>query len=134
MFKYGNLQSPNIPAPQASIKLSNPLEPSQSCQVDAIVDTGALMTCIPELEIKQLGKSLTYSTIKVREPNGNILSRKTYFIDILIADYEHKNIEVIAISKKYALIGRDILNQHKVILDAPNQRWSLNGIRNNEII
>ena len=126
MFSYGNLQTTTSIAPQASIKLSNPINSSQSCQVNAIVDTGAVMTCIPESAIKKLDKSLVYSKIQVREFNGNIQERKTYFINISIANYEHKNIEVLAIPKEYALIGRDILNQHKVILDAPNQRWSLN--------
>lgn len=125
MLSYGNLQNQTSLSPQALITLSNPSSSSQSCQVDAIVDTGALMTCIPESEIKKLGEALLYKLIIVRDFNGNTQRRKTYFIDISIADYEHKNIEVIAISKEYALIGRDILNQHKIILDAPNQRWSI---------
>lgn len=125
MFSYGNLQNQTSLSPQTSIKLSNPSEPSQSCQVNAIVDTGALMTCIPESSLRKLGGSLVYSTIIVKDINGNIQERKTYFINISIADYEYKNIEVLAIAKEYALIGRDILNQHKVILDAPNQKWSI---------
>ena len=125
MSSDGNLQTTTSIAPQASIKLYNPINSSQSCQVNAIVDTGAVMSCVPESAIKKLDKSLAYSTIYVRDANGNIQERKTYKINILIADYEHNNIEVIAIPKEFALIGRDILNQHKVILDGPNQKWSI---------
>lgn len=125
MFNYGTLQTSITPAPQTSIELSNPSNNSKSLQVDAIVDTGAVMTCVPESVIKQLGESLIYSTIQVRDANGNIQERRTYRINIRITDYEYKNVEVIPITKQYALIGRDILNQHKIILDAPNQKWSI---------
>ena len=127
MFSYGSLQTSTSLAPETSIQLSNPVNSSQSCQVDAIVDTGAVMTCVPESAIKKLGGSLLYSLITVRDVTGNIQEKKTYIIDITIANYEYKNIEVIPIPKESARIGRDILNQHKVILDAPNQKWSLNG-------
>ncbi|MEM8723845.1 MAG: aspartyl protease family protein [Cyanobacteria bacterium P01_G01_bin.39] len=78
MFNYGIIQSPGRPTPQASIKLSNPSNESQWCHVDAIVDTGVTMTCIPESAIKKLGKSLIYSTIKVRDANENIRGRTIY--------------------------------------------------------
>ena len=125
MFIYGTLQSYTYLSPQTSIQLSNPSNNSKSLPVDAIVDTGAVMTCIPESAIIQLGESLVYSTITVRDINRNFQERKTYFINISIADYEYRNIEVVAIPKKYALIGRDILNRHKIILDAPNEKWSI---------
>lgn len=125
MFKYGNLQDSISLVPQTSIELSNPSNNSQSFQVDAILDTGASMTCIPESAIAELGESLIYSKIMVRNLIGNTQERQTYFLNISIANYEHKNIEVIAIPKKYALVGRDILNQHKIVLDAPKQKWSI---------
>ncbi len=125
MFSYGDLQSPTSPIPQASIQLHNPLNNSQNCDTDAIVDTGAVMTCIPESEIKKLGNSLVYNKIFVRDANNNIQERTTYWIDIRLAENEYTNIEVVAIPKRYALIGRDILNQHKVVLNAPKKRWGL---------
>ena len=128
MFIYGSLQTQTRLSPQTTIQVHDPLNNSQHCEANAIVDTGAVMTCIPESEIKKLGinRSGAYRIRLVRDANGNIQERKTYFINISIANYEYKGIEVISISKKYALIGRDILNQHKVVLDAPIQRWGLN--------
>ena len=125
MFNYGSLQTTNPLTPQASIQLHNPSNNSQNCEANAIVDTGAVMTCIPEAEIKKLGRALRYSTIQMRDANGNVQVRKTYWISIRIAEHEYEELEVIAITKKYALIGRDILNQHKLVLNAPKKKWGL---------
>ncbi|ELS03983.1 Retroviral aspartyl protease [Xenococcus sp. PCC 7305] len=123
----GNLQDSDVTDSEASIKLSNPLESSRSCQVKAIVDTGISMTCIPESVIVDLGKLLVYSRVKVRDANGNIRTAKTYMIDVAIADdkgqykYLYCNIEVVAIPKEYGLIGRDILNKHSVTLNSSSE-------------
>ena len=130
MFSYGRLQTSTHLSPETSIQLYNPLNNSQNCRANAIVDTGAVMTCIPKSEIKKLGNSLIYNKILVRDANDNIQERKTYWINIVLAKEEYKNLEVIATSKKYALIGRDILNKHKVILDAPEERWGLGCNKN----
>ena len=120
MFNYGNVQTSTRLSPQTSIQLYNPRNnsPNSDSDVDAIVDTGAVMTCIPESTITKLGSSLVYNTCKLRDANGNVQERKTYRIDVKIGDYKYQNLEVIAISKEYALIGRDILNDFVVVLNA----------------
>ena len=120
MFSYGHLQSRTRPIPQTSIQVHNPLNNSQNsnAEAEAIVDTGAVMTCIPESIIRQLGSSLLYSTISIKDVNGNLQPRTTCWIDIIIDDYEYENLEVIAIPKQFAIIGRDILNTHVVVLNA----------------
>jgi hypothetical protein len=73
-------------------------------------------------DIESLG-DLTYSLIEVSDANGNSYERKTYFIDIYLEELIFKQIEVIALPKKYALIGRDILNQQKIMLSATSNTW-----------
>ncbi len=121
----GSLQTTTRLSPQTSIQVLNPANNSQKCHVDAIVDTGAVMTCIPESTIIQLGNSLIYDFIKVQDFNGHQHEIKIFWIDIKIGDYSYQNLKVLAISQKYALIGRDILNQHKVVLNAPEEMWGL---------
>ena len=125
MFTYGRLQTSNPLSPETFIQLYNPFNDSQNCHTNAIVDTGAVMTCIPESTIVQLGSSLAYNTVLLKDANGNTEERMTYWINIILADNEYKNIEVIAVPKGYALIGRDILNRHKVVLNAPGRSWGL---------
>ncbi len=121
---YGNTQHSVSPSPEALVKISNPSDFSKICDVMGIIDSGAVMTCIPESILSQLGK-LTYSSVSIRDINGNIINRKTYIIDIQIEDYQIKNVEVIVVPKRYTLIGRDIINQFKIVLDGPKLQWSI---------
>jgi hypothetical protein len=122
-FSYGNIQDSNCPSPEAYIKISNPLNYSKSCRVKALIDSGAAMTCVPESTIKRLGHNLDYNEIGLRDANNRIETRKLYTINIDIGTYTFQDFEVIAIPKSYALIGRDILNQSRVMLDANYMRW-----------
>ncbi len=126
MFCYGNLQTNIRPSPEVSIQVCNPLNDSLKSNVSAIVDTGAFMTCLPQSIIQQLGK-LPYSQIGVQGPIGKPVNRKTYHVHIKIAEHVDQVVEVLAIPREYALIGRDILNRHKVVLDGPDQKWGFNG-------
>ena len=82
------------------------------------------MTCIPESQVSKLGQ-LDYSLVDVCDINGNIFERKTYVVNLQLEKENFTRIEVIATPKKYALIGRDILNQKKIMLDAPTEVWSI---------
>ena len=124
MFEYGNLQSSDVSSPQTSVHACNPSNESQGSIIQTIVDTGAVKTCIPESTVEHLGDSLAYSEVLVRDANGNLTRRKTYFVDITIANNSYSNIEVVAIPKEYGLIGRDILNQERVVLNAPEEKWA----------
>lgn len=120
--KYGNTQHPICLSPDAVITVFNPSDDSKNRDINAIFDTGAVMTCLPEQEIKQLGR-LNYSSVNVRGLNNTIVERETYIVDIQLGDNRFRNIEVIATSKEYGLIGRDILNKKKVTFNAPEQIW-----------
>jgi gag-polyprotein putative aspartyl protease len=127
MFSYNNLQNESCLGPGTTIKLCNPSNDKRNCRVQAIVDTGAVMTIIPQSNFRQLGDLLEYSEVGVKDVNGNIVIRPTYIISITIdEDNEFSDIEAIVMPKSYAIIGRDILNQCKVVLDAPLGQWRLN--------
>ncbi|MFM6407550.1 MAG: hypothetical protein ACKPGT_23905, partial [Microcystis sp.] len=69
---------------------------------------------------------LEYSHQRVRDANNNVVLRKSYILNITIGNYTFNDLEVIGFSKSYALLGCDILNQSKIMLDAPNNRWIYN--------
>lgn len=127
--RYGNIQgSTDKPRPKAYLKVVNPSSSSRYGEVEAIeaiVDSGATMTCIPESIIARVGY-LEYSHQKVRDANNNVVLRKSYILNITIGNYTFNDLEVIGFSKSYALLGCDILNQSKIMLDAPNNRWIYN--------
>lgn len=124
VFNYRTLnQKPS--RPECSISVSNPSKLSKSCNINAIVDSGADMTCIPESVIQDLG-NLIKSTIGLRDANGRVVDRDTYVVELTIFLDVVKRVEVISIPKDHALIGRDILNEYKLVLDAPSTIWGLN--------
>ncbi|HEY9875767.1 MAG TPA: retropepsin-like aspartic protease [Candidatus Obscuribacterales bacterium] len=126
MFNYGNFQNRWIPSPQTCIQIYSPEDQLLTTEVNAIVDSGAVMSAIPLQAIEEINeRSLDYSWITVRGAIGKEQRRKTYIINIRLGNYYFDDWEVIAIDKEYGLIGRDILNQYKIILDAPNGTWSI---------
>lgn len=130
-FNYTN-QENNPSKPCCLISIHNPNKPELfKDNIEALVDSGASMTCIPESMLTNIG-NLTISQLTMRSASGNTVPRNTYIINIKIAGScfpETQKIEVMSIPGEYALIGRDILNQYKIVLDASQNKWGLCGDR-----
>ncbi|OCQ97927.1 hypothetical protein BCD67_01995 [Oscillatoriales cyanobacterium USR001] len=126
MFRYGHFQNRWTPGPQAIIQIYSPQDPSLSAKVNAIVDSGAVLTAIPQWTIEEIDDgNLEYTWITVKGAIGIGERRKTYIINLRLGNYYFPDLEVVALDKECALIGRDILNEYRVILDAPKGRWSI---------
>ena len=116
------------PSPITHINVSNPNKKEKK-EVKVIVDTGSGITCLPESVIATLGH-LDYTVIRVRSPLdvNQIISTRLYSVRLEFGETIHDDIEVMGISKDYGIIGRDILNYHKIVLHAPDplQEWWMN--------
>jgi predicted aspartyl protease len=128
-FSYN--RSKKHPRPELSVRVRNPQRRGDSnslVSIDAFIDSGADMTCIPQSTLQNLG-NLPKGHVTVQGINDK---RKvtTYFVDIEIVDDELLRIEVVAAPHSKAVIGRDILNKYKVVLNGPNNNWKLNCTRN----
>ncbi|MDZ8222547.1 retroviral-like aspartic protease family protein [Nostoc sp. ChiVER01] len=100
--------------------------------MDAIVDSGACMTCVPSGYIDRMNAPI-YGRRLFRGAVGSPEYKMTFFVDIRIGEHQFEGLEVVAIdNKKYALIGRDILNQRKITLDGNNRMWSIDFNETNE--
>lgn len=134
MFSYGYLQTNICPSPECSLQVYNPSNSQRSRSVNAVVDTGAVMTCIPESVIRRIGNLVKGENVDMQDANGNKQSKETYFVNLRIGMYEFPDFRVIILpSKKYALIGRDVLNQQKIMLDGQCEEWRLNCEGNCEV-
>ncbi|MFM7441338.1 MAG: hypothetical protein ACKO2V_22535 [Snowella sp.] len=124
---YERIQDPlSSSSPIARIEVLNPNSSEKRVEnVKAILDTGAGITVIPESIIEILG-ALDYTVIRIRsllDRNG-ITSKKLYSV-IIEFDGQENEVEVLAIPRDYAIIGRDILNQYKITLNGPEETWSI---------
>ena len=123
---YERIQDPvSNSSPVTRIEVSNPSNSTNRFRdIKAILDTGAGITSIPESIIEKLG-ALSYTVIRIRSPLENkTISKKLLLVKIEFDGKAHE-VKVLGIPKDYAVIGRDILNQYKIILDAPNKVWSI---------
>ena len=93
--------------------------------VDALIDSGASITCIPEHIV------LALSLRKIREipvsgaTTGQKIPRPYYVVDLRFLGFSFPANPVLSMPKRYALIGRDILNQYTTTLDGPALQFSI---------
>lgn len=127
-FEYGTLQSSEFLGPEAMVQINTRM-------IGAIVDTGAVLTAIPEHIINRLGP-LSYSLVTVRLANGEERDARTAMVRIRVTSDDIGNaidisepIEVVVIdnsfNRRYALIGRNILNRYRLVLDGPQEIWRI---------
>jgi len=106
--------------PQISIYATSPADPTRTIKFNGIIDTGAVMSCIPHHLLSVLDDStLNYSLRKVQGPFGGIRSMKSYFLNLRIGNIEFNQIEVLPIKKEYGFIGWDILKKCTYVFDGP---------------
>ena len=128
-YSYRQIQDGcSNPSPIRHINVFNPSSQNQ-CQrnVEVIADTGAGITSLPEKVIERLG-FLRYTTINAKSPldrNRTIVVR-LYSVCLEIENGITHNIDVLGITRDYGILGRDILNNYKIVLDSPNERWGFN--------
>lgn len=121
-YRYDN-QHYNPPAPVLPITVRAPGDTVKQVTADALVDTGADMTCLPIALIKVLGgeRASTYDVFGInRAPIG---PADTYFLEFEIAATK-KLAEVIAIGDE-PILGRNLINQFTLQLHGITQELSI---------
>jgi hypothetical protein len=91
-----------------------------------LLDTGAQCTCLPAAEVEKIADVLDYDRIKCIGPVGPTQDVTAYTVHLRIGDLgaDLEDVLVIATARPYALIGRDILNKYKLVLDGPRLVWT----------
>ncbi len=113
---------PPAPVFEAVLRLRKEVQQTVLMQVDS----GADLSCIPERIVPSSGP-LRYGLTYVAGYEGEVAAKKTVFISIRFGEYRFDNIEVLPISGRIGLIGRDLLNSLEVTLDGPNRTLFVDG-------
>ena len=91
----------------------------RSLPVLAVLDSGADGTTIPQIAVNHL-KPQKVREVVVEDANGNAVRRQMYILDVDFAGTEYQNHPVILLpTRSYMLIGRDILRNHRIVLNGP---------------
>jgi hypothetical protein len=88
-----------------------------------IVDTGAAMSALPAYVHLGLGENLVSSSRRVRGADSVVRIERSIFATVVIGDWLLTDHELIVLPHRYFVIGRDILNAYRIVLDGPRELW-----------
>lgn len=122
VYRYANDVPP---APFVLVIVSRPDGAASEPDLPARVDTGADRTVIPadvaaRLALDEVG------TITLGGFGGSIVTAPVHSVRLVIRDLPAITAEVAAIAgEPHVLLGRDVLNHYRIVLDGPNLRLEI---------
>ncbi len=116
-YKYQQLLRP--PAPFVHVALRNPLSSVELREVAAQLDTAADRTLLPSSLVQALGLP-KIGRIAVGGVGGTVQKMPTYPVLLAIHGLGERSIAVVADEEEpWVILGRDVLNAHRILLDGP---------------
>jgi predicted aspartyl protease len=119
-FTY-RLRAPEPDAPECDVTLS---WNGRSITVSALIDSGAGLTTIPASVISSLSLQRV-GDMFIRGAQGPRQKRGLYRANIEFLGIAFDNHPVVELDRNEMLVGRDILNKHRLLLDGPQLSFSL---------
>lgn len=87
--------------------------------VAALLDSAADQTLVPDACVQALGLN-PLSTVPVMGVGGNVQMMTSYAVLLGVHNLPMQNLEVVGNPKEpHVLLGRDVLNYHRIVLDGP---------------
>ena len=116
-YTYNRQLEPPAPFIHVSLKC---LETGKSVEnLPALIDTGADRTVIPG-SLVDLLELVPLEEFRVAGLGGRVFSAPTYKVELTIRTLLPEKVLLIAHAEEpYILLGRDVLNRHRLLLDGP---------------
>jgi len=109
--------------PAVHIKFVHPVYPQLSDETEALIDSGASGTLIPQSTVKKLALRAINETI-MKDYQGNITGKKPVYYVTVVIDSLIFNVNA-AETEGNAIIGRDIMNKLTTTLYGKQQKWEM---------
>jgi predicted aspartyl protease len=106
------------PAPFAPVRLASLTDHAEPVAIQAKIDTGADLTVIPLRLIEQL-QLMPAGEIEVEGYDGRRATIPAYDVNLQIDQLNVTGLLVIGFAEDYVLLGRDVLNRLRLLLDGP---------------
>lgn len=117
-YRYSDMVPP---APMVHVTLTCPKRGTSAAGVIAQIDTGADRTVLPGAVVEAMGLEVT-GVERFQGFAGQIVELPVYVVDLGIHDLPPVRVEpVLGAVEKFILLGRDVLNAHRILLDGPKQ-------------
>jgi predicted aspartyl protease len=125
MVRYAYNRQVTPPAPFVHVSLQNLMAGTISDNLAALVDTGADRTVIPSSLVEALGL-VPLDELPFAGLGGHLVHLRTYLVEIAIRGFPPRELEVVAHhDEPYILLGRDLLNQQRILLDGPGMAFEI---------
>jgi hypothetical protein len=119
MIRYAFLSQLDPPAPFVNAVLRNPANGAELRDFPAQLDTAADRTVLPESLVKSLGLPQV-GTMKLAGFGGATYTLPVYVVLLGLHDLPIRPFKVAAHTEEsWVLLGRDVLNSYRVLLDGP---------------
>jgi predicted aspartyl protease len=109
------------PAPFLTINLSSIHRGEPSATIECLVDTGADISVIP-LSLAEKLNLAPIGVMLVEGFDGEQRQLPLFAIDITLETRRLTGIEVVTYATNHGILGRDVLNRLRLLLDGPDQR------------
>ena len=111
----------SVAAPFVLIRLAHATEARETATMLAQLDTGADKTVIPAEVVEQISLRPA-GTVTVAGLGGETGQESVYPVRLTVDGLGTVAIPVLASSgEPWVLLGRDVLNRYRIVLDGPNQ-------------
>jgi predicted aspartyl protease len=119
MIRYGYNRQVSPPAPFVHVTLRCAETGKEIADVPAQLDCAADCTVIPRSLVEDLGLA-PLDELRIGGFAGQVFLVTSYRIEISIRSLKALMVEVIAHAEEpFVLLGRDVLNTHRILLDGP---------------
>jgi hypothetical protein len=119
MIRYAYNRQVEPPAPFVHVTLLCADTGLSTNEIPALLDTAADRTVIPASLVSRLGL-VPMDEVSVAGFGGQVVLIPTYFVELSIRTLTPLPLEVLAHPEEpYVLLGRDVLNRHRLVLDGP---------------
>lgn len=120
MVRYNYTRSVEPPAPFVHVTLRCPVPDKIVSDVPALLDCAADRSVIPAAIVDQL-ELVQIDEVPIMGFGGHVVTAPSFLIEIALRQLPAVTVEAIAdADEPYVILGRDVLNSFRVLLDGPN--------------
>jgi len=125
MIRYSYNRQVTPPAPFVHVTLRRPDGTGDLSDWPAQLDTGADRSVIPRRVADELGLT-QLREVSVARLGGDGMPMPTFLIQATIRQMRPLTVEMLASpGEPYVLLGRDVLNHYRIVLDGPQLAFEL---------